>query len=268
MKRLALIALLTLPVIASRGASACDECNAAGTTSIGETRVMGNGIAYSWMKLNSDRQPLAVGVSFTETAFAGLPEPEPNMKEMPEYTLRMPAEAAATPIDHVGLNWNPKGHDPSGLYDVPHFDLHFYTITPKERGQITAQGDDVAKCEKQPAGGHLPAGYVFAPNSAMPGMGGHWIDPASREFLGQGFTRTLIYGSYDGKVVFIEPMVTKAYLESQPYETEPIKQPVVFEKSAYYPTTYTIKYDPVRKEYSVVLGTMRHREATAAVAGR
>jgi hypothetical protein len=32
----------------------------------------------------------------------------------------------------VGLNWNPHGHIPPGVYDLPHFDFHFY-IEPIEK---------------------------------------------------------------------------------------------------------------------------------------
>ena len=42
----------------------------------------------------------------------------------------MPALAASAradiPFKWVLLNWTPHGHIPPGVYDTPHFDVHFY----------------------------------------------------------------------------------------------------------------------------------------------
>ena len=47
-------------------------------------------------------------------------------------------------------------------------------------------------------------------------MGVHWIDP---EVAGvrraRQFTQTFIYGSWNGRLIFAEPMITKALLESR-----------------------------------------------------
>ena len=29
----------------------------------------------------------------------------------------------------VQFDWNPKGHEPEGVYTLPHFDFHFYTVS-------------------------------------------------------------------------------------------------------------------------------------------
>jgi hypothetical protein len=269
MKRLTWAVLLALTAAAAHPVSACEECKNAKTVAIGETRIVGDGVAYSWVKLDAAGKPLAVGVTLTESALAGLPENVPaGMKGMPDYRLALPKEAAVTPFDHIGLNWNPKGHEPAGIYDVPHFDFHFYLISRQERSRITATGADLARCDRRPAAEYLPAGYILAPGSEVPEMGAHWADPASPEFHGQRFTRTFLYGSYDGQVAFIEPMITKAYLETRPEETQPLKLPATFAKTGYYPTSYTVKYDPVRREYTVALGAMRSRVALAAVVSR
>ena len=46
-----------------------------------------------------------------------------------EYVLPLPdavARRADVPFKWVLLNWNPVGHVPPGVYDVAHFDVHFY----------------------------------------------------------------------------------------------------------------------------------------------
>ncbi len=45
-------------------------------------------------------------------------------------------------------------------------------------------------------------------------MGAHWVDPTSPEFTGAGFSRTFLYGFWDGHMNFLEPMITKAFIES------------------------------------------------------
>lgn len=269
MKRLAFALLLALAAAAPRSGSACEECQRAKSIAIGETRRVGNGVAYSWVKLNDAGKPLALGLTLTESALTGLADAVPaGMKDMPEDTLALPKEAAATPFDHIGLNWNPKGHWPNGIYVVPHFDFHFYTLTRQERKQITATGADLARCRRQPAAALIPAGYIYAPDSELPEMGAHWVDPTSPEFQGQRFTRTFLYGSYNGRIAFFEPMITKAFLESHPDETHPIKLPAAYPASGYYPASYTVKHDPVRHEYVIALGGMTKREASIPVATR
>ena len=58
-------------------------------------------------------------------------------------------------VQSANLQWHPSGHEPEHVYDVPHFDVHFYTITEKTRGGIVpnsplgegdaAQGDPPAR---------------------------------------------------------------------------------------------------------------------------
>src|SRR5262249_31536220 len=83
-----------------------------------------------------------------------------------------------------------KGHDPEAVYKVPHFDFHFYLISPSERERITARGDDLLKCGKPLPAEFVPEGYVPAPGSEEPGMGYHWVEPGSHEFHGKAFTHT------------------------------------------------------------------------------
>lgn len=223
-------------------------------TILGDVIPVGDGTARSWIQLDATGNPTAVGLTLTEAALTDLPaDVTPGMIWMAEYLLAFPPEIEMLPFNHIGLNWNPKGHIPNGIYDVPHFDVHFYTISPQERMQITARGADLEKCRKVPVEGHVPDGYILPPDTEEPGMGAHWVDPISHEFHGQAFTSTFLYGTYDGAVIFYEPMITKAYLESKPDTTMHIKVPSAYARAGYYPTSYTVRYDPQRKEYVVAL---------------
>lgn len=227
---------------------------------VGETKTLGAGQARSWVRLDRDGNPTAVGVTFSETALEGLPKEPPPGEEGIGITFALPPQASKTAFKHIWLNYNPHGHPPEKIYDVAHFDFHFYMISDAEREAITATGEGLVKGNKQPAAEFIPAGYVSVPNSVVPRMGSHWVNPLGRELNGQPFTTTFLFGSYDGRLIFAEPMITKSFLETKTNVTELIKLPKSYERrGAYYPTKYTIRYDAATKEYTVALEGMTLR---------
>jgi hypothetical protein len=243
------------PVAVSKSATAVSKA----VTFFGEAKALGKGQVRSWVSLDLNGNPTAIGLTFGEEALSTLPKEPPPGAERNEVSLTLPAQANRTAFKHIGLNWNPNGHPPETIYDVAHFDFHFYMITEEERNGITVKGDDVAKSNKQPAVEFVPEGYVYVPEPAIPRMGAHWINPLSREFHGQAFDRTFIYGSYNGQLIFGEPMITKAFLETKTNVTEEIKLPAKYAQHAYYPTKYSVRYDPITREYTVALEGMTLR---------
>jgi len=228
-------------------------------TFVGETKPLGKGQVRSWVTLDGSGNPTAIGVTFGEAALSTLPTEPPPGAEGTELSLALPSQAASTAFNHVGLDWNPQGHPPEKVYDVPHFDFHFYMISEQERNGITVQGDDVARSNKQPSAEFVPEGYISVPDSAIPRMGAHWVNPLSTELHGRTFTRTFLYGSYNGQLIFGEPMIAKAFLEAKTDVTEPIKLPAKYARHAYYPTKYSVRYDPIKREYTVALEGMTLR---------
>ena len=94
----------------------------------------------------------------------------------------------------------------------------------------------------------LPPGYMPADYSTPPGpataeaeMGKHWAPTNLGDYL--PFSKIMIYGAYNGKFIFVEPMVTLDYFLSKPDFHEFYSQPDFFEKSGNYPTKYNIWYD-------------------------
>jgi len=245
----AVAALATAAVGADSPIGRAQARDQAVRTVVGETKPVGDGEIRAWFTTDQAGKPLAIGVTFTEDALSGLPDTEPTT----EYQVLFPPQASVTPFTHFVLNWNPKGHIPAGIYDVPHFDFHFYIISPEERTKITATGDDLARVLKAPPAGCLPPGYITAPGAYEPRMGNHYVDAASPEFHGKPFTITFVYGSYDGKVAFLEPMITKAFLETKQGSSETFKLPQKYPTHAYYPTRYALRYDPAGRKYIVAL---------------
>lgn len=271
---LAMILVLTGMVFAQRPANHGNQSNlSVGTparvsenvsdakekTIVGVTKPMGKGEVRSWVSLDKSGNPTAIGLTFSEGALSGLPAEPPPGAEGTELSLDLPAQASATAFKHIMLNWNPHGHPPAKVYDLGHFDFHFYTITEAERAGITATGDDLLRSKKEPAAEFVPQGYVHIPGSEIPRMGSHWVNPLSKELQGQAFTTTFLYGSYDGRLVFAEPMISKDFLETKTNVTELIKLPAQYERRAYYPTKYSVRYDPIKKEYTVALEGMTLR---------
>ena len=254
-KRTKIIIVLYLILLATVAlvVAGCVEKQSKSGTFIGETKSLGNGMVRSWVTLGDDGNASAIGVTFTEMALSGLPN-----ENSTEYNLALPEQASAMPFNHIGLDWNPKGHIPPGIYDKPHFDFHFYMISPEERNRITATGDDMVKLSKNVSPEYIPESYVPTPGGE-PRMGAHWIDPTSPEFNNQSFTKTFIYGFYDGKMVFVEPMVTKAFIETKPNTTDLIKVPAKYPEKGYYPTRYRVTYDANAKEYTVSIEGMTLR---------
>jgi hypothetical protein len=224
-------------------------------TFFGTSTVMATGSGRAYVTLDRAGKPTELGVAITEAALIGLPA------VLTEYVFALPTEASATAYKSAAINWQPTGHPPMNIFTVPHFDVHFYTITVGERDAINPATDPqfASKMFRSPAAGFVPAGYT--PDAmGFPRMGLHWADASGPEFSGQPFVKTFIYGSYDGAFIFAEPMLTKAYLESKPATVvTPVKLPAQYAASGYQPTSYTVSHDAAAKEYRIALTGLTQR---------
>jgi hypothetical protein len=54
-------------------------------------------------------------------------------------------------------------------------------------------------------------------------------------------------------MVFVEPMITRAMLASQPNVSAKVKQPQAFQRSGVYPNDYSVHYDPATKSVRITL---------------
>lgn len=246
---------------------ACSETTAAQAerTVYGPSLQLGQGTARTYVTMRGGA-PTEIGVALSEKALTGLPDAgtgtDPHAM-MHEYLLTLPAEASATAFKFVELDWNPMGHEPDGVYTVPHFDFHFYTIPVEQRNEIVPTNPQwAAHAANLPAAAFTPPGYLAASAlmgappevAAVPRMGMHWLDPQSEELHGKPFRRTFIYGSWAGKLIFAEPMITKAYLESKQEFSGPLAVPQRSADSGLRATTQRIYWHAPASEYRVALG--------------
>lgn len=217
----------------------------------GPASSLGDGTLRTYLSVDPNGTPLELGVALSEDVLLGLPE-----GELP-LDLPIP-DGNPTPYRFVNLVWNPNGHIPHGIYTVPHFDVHFYLIDPATRDAIVpADPADAAELEvrgsRPPEEGFMAAGYVNPGGSTLPRMGSHWIDPASHEFHDESLDKTFIYGTWDGRLVFAEPMIARAYLESRPDVTVEIPTPARYARPGWYASAYRVAWDEVAGEYRVAL---------------
>jgi hypothetical protein len=231
-------------------------------TVFGPEKTMGAGAARSYLSVENGL-PVEIGFELTENALHDLPAAphHPGHHVMTEYILELPKEAQVTPFKFLELDWNPYGHEPDGIYNRPHFDFHFYTIAKEQRDAIDpADPDYMRKAENLPPAAEVPADYITPPPiTPVPRMGVHWVSTNAEELNGKPFRQTFIRGSWNGRMIFYEPMITKAFLESRPDVTFPIAPANRYEPSGYHPTTYTVRYDSAQQVYRVSLGGFEYR---------
>lgn len=277
---LTLVALAAMATVAPLFVASTGTADEAAQVRYGVGVPVGEGVARSYVIANGGDVE-EFGVALSEGALRGLPQVEgmPGNAEHPgqaadpephgappghvEFVLAMPAEHG-TPFRFVGLDWNPVGHPPMGIYDAPHFDIHFYTITEGERDLIDPAHPDFAiKASRVPDVALAPAGYLphhmleQADPAALtvPRMGLHWVNPAGAEFAGGPFTAALLYGSWDGDFIFIEPMVARDFLLQDPNLSMPFSGPIAGNA----PGVLRVYRDAVTSEYRIGIRDMETR---------
>jgi len=251
--------LLSISVVYAAVASAAYACpNCKKGYIFGPGVAVGNGMAFTWAKIapGPKFKIESMGVTLTESALEGLPKDLDPKMPMKMYILELPPQIQGQPFDHVELDWNPVGHEPEQIYGRPHFDIHFYTIDEAAKEKILARGGDLKKCNLKPSPEFIPSGYILPPGTVVPRMGAHWIDPKTPELNGQPFSSTFLYGSYNGKTAFFEPMITHEFLASKPDFHQPIPMPKAFDKTGFYPCEYGVKYNEARKEITISLDNL------------
>ncbi len=214
---------------------------------------VGNGVARAWIKVTKSGEPLEVGINLSAKALMKLPD-EPK-----QYVLMLPKNKGNHFYTHVLFDWNPEGHEPPGVYDLPHFDFHFYIIPNEDRLAIPPMAPPYM--DPAPDAQYIPPMHMQLPG-LVPQMGAHWVDLNSPELPPTlaTFTHTFIWGSYSGEYIFWEPMITRDYLLTQPDESFDIPQPASYQKDGWYPMKYKISYSTKPNEYTIALTELTYHE--------
>jgi hypothetical protein len=274
-----LLGVVALTAAAAYGARRAPTLAAGLHTRYGATVALGNGQARTYVVVDGQSgNPVEVGVALSARALEGLPKNSPHHGPgthgpHSEYLLELPADNP-TPYRFVEVDWNPQGH--GGPYTAPHFDFHFYKVPLATRNEIDLTAADFAtRAARLPADDEIPAGYMSThvllnttpAGMTVPRMGLHWVDTKSPELppSNQPFTRTFIVGSWDGQVIFDEPMVTRDFILAQrsgPATAVAIPVPAAkrYAPAGYYPVSYGIRWDAAAGEYRIALQGLTRRD--------
>jgi hypothetical protein len=252
-------------------------------TRLGKEQKLGEGTLRSYVTADSRGVPTAVGVTFSRSALQGLPSKMNTTSRCHdidgngthgrhecigdyELILEVPADVAKEidiPFKWIMVNWNPEGHQAPAppVLAEPHFDFHFFAWD-RERIEAIAPGKcgEFVDCEDFKRGSkplppeYLPPGHIDV-GAVVPRMGNHLLDSRSPELQDPParFTRTFIYGAYDGELIFWEPMITRDFINATTNECFEIRQPQKVRRSGHYPAAYCVRYDAATQKHTVSL---------------
>lgn len=209
----------------------------------------------TWATLSGADSLIEFGVTVPVLAIENAPDDmEMAWPPMLAAIVRMPAEvSAAVGVDHLTIYWEPHGHPP-GAYLTPHFDFHFYSVSPSTREAIDCA--DTTKPTEVPVGYGLidmeRPGVGMLEGLCVPAMGMHAL-PASEMESDVIFDGTVVIGYYRGTPLFFEPMIAREMLrQRQSFE---LPMPVVsgLPEGVRYPERYRAEYDAATEAYRFIL---------------
>jgi len=168
-------------------------------------------------------------------------------------SLRLPeAVSGATGFHLLTFFWEAHGHPP-GPYLTPHFDFHFYSMTPEAVQAMDCS--DLTKPEVLPAGYALPDVTIpevgELPGLCVPTMGMHSLLASELESE-EIFEKTMVLGYYAGRSIFVEPMITRATLMAEQSFTLDWPEATNRPAGSRYPTQFRAEYDSDARAYEFV----------------
>lgn len=199
---------------------------------------------WTFTTTNRAGKPTHLGIWLTSSAFEHLtsqPDGQHRHLDFPEVE--------GLTYTFAGIDWNPAGHPPAGVWTAPHFDFHYYFVDEADIEAIDSQapGPITGVATYDLPESFWPENYVYEdPRFIVKEMGEHLYDETSPEWdPAVPFTHTYIYGAYDlsidpadpsgtvmlplgpdgslvpvptyegdgtGQLTFTEPMITEAFM--------------------------------------------------------
>lgn len=196
---------------------------------------------------------VSVGATVPLATIEGAPaEMEMLWPPVPNGMLLLPAAAQqASGMSHLTVVWEAHGHPP-GPFLTPHFDFHFYGISPEQREAIDCL--DLTKPAALPAGYELPdaevEGLGLLVGLCVPKMGMHGL--LGTEMTATGlFDATMVLGYNAGEPIFTEPMISREFLLKKQGFTLPVPA-LTHSGATRYPTAFQATWDEAGQAYRFV----------------
>ncbi len=215
--------------------------------------------------------PSAVSVTVPPIAFTG-PGQSSTLPTGPCQTIyrfdypRIQTPHGEAPLfKYAEIDWNTEGlpRGPEGSFVSPHFDFHFY-LRPKSwvDSHLRCGSSNGRTCDPQktsyaqmrrflaaPPATDVPPGYFPGVESSIPDMGLHSLDGRVDYSIEEvNHHPVLLYGSFDGELLFVEASVTQYNLQDlieAPSHTLSYvyRQPSRYEQPSW-PTRFTLTFNP------------------------
>jgi hypothetical protein len=229
--------------------------------------------------------PAAVTVSIPPIAFTG-PGQSSTLPVGPCQTIyrfafphiRASHNATESPFKYAEVDWNTEGlpRGPQNSFLSPHFDFHFYLRQKSWVDRHLRCGSSNGRtCDPQktsyaqmrrflmaPPATDVPPGYFPGVESSIPDMGLHSLDGRVHYSVEEvNHHPVLLYGSYDGRLLFVEASVTQYNLQDAmqaPSHTLSYvyRQPRKYEQRSW-PTRFTITYHPPTGGFTAAFAGIR-----------
>jgi hypothetical protein len=219
----------------------------------GACQAVFDGNICTWGTMDGD-QLIEFGATIPMSTIENAPlEGEFVFPPVPNAIIPLPEEVTRiTGFDHLSVYWEVQGHPPA-LFLTPHFDFHFYTITPDRARWIDCA--EVAKPVQLPMGYSLPD--VEVPDMGtligicVPHMGMHAMRTKEVEETAP-FGASMLVGYYDRDLIFLEPMISHAKLAEAKTFSMSVPQLPSASSNVRWPTQYEAVYNPQTREYRFV----------------
>lgn len=258
----------------------------------GDSADLGSGEVSTYVEMDAAGDLVSIGVRLSAATFEDFPieldgsapcfdvdgdgvqNPETECFMMLRRDLNLPAAASSStaPFGYVQFNYNPMGHPAPAppVYAEPHFDFHFYLVGLEEVSEIrTGTCGFFIDCEVYERArlpvpeAYMPPAYIEV-GAAAGEEGNHLLLSTAPELADPpaDFTQTFIFGSFDGHIIFYEPMIAASVFTHALDECHDIAQPAAWEIAGPYPTRYCMRYLPGEDAYTVSLESFVLRDAT------
>lgn len=185
---------------------------------------------------------------------------------------------SGAPFQYVEVDWNTEGkpRGPNNSFVTPHFDFHFYLLPRQQVGQaMQCESSNGRTCDpfltsydqtrrflEMPAPERLPNSYKPDVDSSIPEMGLHHLDFADEYAVDYvNHHPTLLYGSFEGQIAFLEPSVTPVTLrdaiDSSSHTVRfPLAQPRTCPAERW-PRDFVVRYLPSSGGFEVAFDRFR-----------
>jgi hypothetical protein len=221
----------------------------AATEVAGECTDVFGGQVCTWAEMEGT-QVLSLGATIPMAAIENAPSDAPMVfPPVANGIVQLPEPARqATGLTHLTIYWEAHGHPP-GTFMTPHFDFHFYGISPDQRLSIDCS--NLAKPATLPAGYLLPDEQIpdgpLLVGICVPQMGMHALVEQQYKDTAT-FGATMVVGYYNGDVIFTEPMVARDLLLKRADFTLPMPA-LTAPAPVRYPTEFRAVYDSAAASY-------------------